>query len=98
MGRTLVLLIGIALLWPSQSTAQTVTPEVVDSAGEALTRILTSVEFGDEDVETLIGVLQAQVTTFPIGSSSGGFTWRFDPRVGAPTRRTRSFGPLFAER
>lgn len=51
---------------------------------------------GDKDV--LFGLFQAQTTTFPIGSSAGGFTWSFDPALGIPTRRSRSFGPMFAER
>jgi hypothetical protein len=39
-----------------------------------------------------------QLPSFPIGSSSGGFTYRFDPRLGTFLRSTRSFGPAFAER
>ena len=50
------------------------------------------------DKEVLLGLFQAQATTFPIGSSAGGFTWSFDPVLGLPTRRSRSFGPMFAER
>src|SRR5262245_29521413 len=48
--------------------------------------------------DALVGLFQAQTTTFPIGSSAGGFTWRFNPQLGAPMRRSRSFGPMFAER
>ena len=51
---------------------------------------------GDKDV--LLALFQTQTTTFPIGSSAGGFSWKFDPQLGAPTRRSRSFGPMFAER
>ncbi|HTK30187.1 MAG TPA: hypothetical protein VL309_11565 [Vicinamibacterales bacterium] len=40
----------------------------------------------------------SQLTTFPIGSSSGGFTYTFDPTVGSFTRAASSFGPAFAER
>lgn len=50
------------------------------------------------DKEVLLGLFQAQATTFPIGSSAGGFTWSFDPVLGLPTRRSKSFGPMFAER
>jgi hypothetical protein len=39
-----------------------------------------------------------QVTTFPTGSSSGGFLFGFDKALGTFTRTTRSFGPTFAER
>jgi hypothetical protein len=40
----------------------------------------------------------AQVSNAPLGSSSGGFTYRFDPSTGTFTRSTETFGPAFAER
>jgi hypothetical protein len=40
----------------------------------------------------------SQLTTFPLGSSSGGFTYSLDPSLGTWTRSTNSFGPAFAER
>lgn len=39
-----------------------------------------------------------QLSTFPVSSSGGGFTFSFDPELGVFTRSTDSFGPLFAER
>src|SRR5688572_13661740 len=39
-----------------------------------------------------------QLSTFPIGSSSGGFTYTFNPSLGTFSRSSESFGPLFAER
>jgi hypothetical protein len=38
------------------------------------------------------------LSTFPFGSSSGGFTYMFDPSLGTFSRSSESFGPLFAER
>jgi hypothetical protein len=40
----------------------------------------------------------SELTTFPLGSSSGGFSYHFDPSMGTLTRSTNSFGPAFAER
>lgn len=40
----------------------------------------------------------SQLSSLPIGSSSGGFTYSFDPSLGTFTRSTESFGPAFAER
>ena len=40
----------------------------------------------------------AQLATFPLGSSAGGFTYTFDASLGVFTRSTDSFGPLYAER
>lgn len=42
--------------------------------------------------------IAAQLATFPIGSSSGGFTYTFDETLGVYNRTTESFGPIFAER
>jgi hypothetical protein len=39
-----------------------------------------------------------QLSTFPLGTSSGGFTYSFDPALGIVSRSTQSFGPAFAER
>ncbi|HEY7501406.1 MAG TPA: hypothetical protein VH740_22990 [Vicinamibacterales bacterium] len=39
-----------------------------------------------------------QLSTFPIGSSAGGFSYAFDPALGTLRRASSSFGPLFAER
>jgi len=42
--------------------------------------------------------LAAQLSTFPLASSAGGFTYRYDPALGTFTRATDSFGPIYAER
>jgi hypothetical protein len=39
-----------------------------------------------------------QLASFPLGSSSGGFTFTLDTSAGVLTRSAESFGPLFAER
>jgi hypothetical protein len=40
----------------------------------------------------------SQVSVFPLGSSSGGFTYVYDPSLGTFSRTTDTFGPAFAER
>jgi hypothetical protein len=42
--------------------------------------------------------LVTQLSTFPISSTSGGFTYSYDATVGTFTRSSDSFGPLFTER
>ena len=42
--------------------------------------------------------LVTQLSTIPLASSAGGFTYIFDPALGTFTRSTDSFGPVFAER
>jgi hypothetical protein len=39
-----------------------------------------------------------QLTSLPLGSSSGGFTYSFNPEVGTFERTSDSFGPSLAER
>ena len=74
------------------------------SAGGALNAILFRGEEGatgalsDNSRRVLYGLLLGETTTFPTGTSAGGFTWTFDDSLHVPTRRSRSFGPMFAER
>ena len=42
--------------------------------------------------------IASQVSTFPIGSSSAGFTYTFDEGLGVYNRTTESLGPIFTER
>jgi hypothetical protein len=42
--------------------------------------------------------LATQLSTFPLASSAGGFTYRLDPALGVFTRATDSFGPIYADR
>ena len=51
-----------------------------------------------ETLRTLNGGIATQLSTFPIGSSSGGFTYTFDESLGVYNRTTQSFGPIFTER
>ena len=48
--------------------------------------------------DAITRLLQAELTTLPLGSSSAGFTYRLNPQLGTVERTSQSFGPLFAER
>ena len=52
----------------------------------------------DAASRAFIGGISNQLTSFPLGSSAGGFSWTFDTSTGAFLRASPSFGPLFAER
>jgi hypothetical protein len=43
-------------------------------------------------------LMMVQLSTFPLGSSAGGFTYTFDQTLGTFRRASTSFGPSFAER
>jgi outer membrane putative beta-barrel porin/alpha-amylase len=49
-------------------------------------------------VEAFNDRLQGQFANFPLGSSSGGFTYTYDEKLRTYTRRSASFGPAFTER
>jgi hypothetical protein len=73
------------------------------TAGDALRNLLFEPSegtgaFSKNASEALYGLLLGETTTFPIGSSAGGFTWSFDSALNVPKRRSQSFGPMFAER
>ena len=56
---------------------------------------------GADQLQVPAQVNQALLTllsTYPLGSPSGGFTYTFDPALGSLTRSSNSFGPSFAER
>ena len=44
------------------------------------------------------GALLTLLSTYPVGTPAGGFTYIFDPALGTLTRSSDSFGPSFAER
>lgn len=47
---------------------------------------------------TLTRALLASIATLPVGTSAGGFTYRFNPSLGTPERASDTFGPFFVER
>ena len=54
-----------------------------------------------DQIQVPLQVNQALLTmlsTYPLGSPSGGFTYTIDPALGTLTRSSDSFGPSFAER
>src|SRR5687768_2967508 len=56
---------------------------------------------GADQLQVPTQVNQALLTllsTYPLGSPSGGFTYTIDPALGTLTRSSDSFGPSFAER
>jgi hypothetical protein len=49
-------------------------------------------------VYQIIDLAGNQLSSFPVGSASGGFVWQYDPTSATYIRASNSFGPLFAER
>lgn len=103
---TFVVLVIVNLL-PRMASAQTQLPPL--GRETPLSRVVydlylqeIEVNEGSEsdlaDSLALTQALSAQLSSFPLGSSAGGFAWTFDPSMGVFTRTSGSFGPIFAER
>src|SRR5688572_17962441 len=61
--------------------------------------ISAALNFNALDAVAVIGsAVVIETAGFPIGSSSGGFTYFFDATSGVAVRSSPSFGPAFAER
>jgi hypothetical protein len=96
--RTLIAFCVLSLLpriSSAQSTASGLSPRQVligltNAAGEG-----AGVSNIGEVIADLVGL---EVSTAPIGSSAGGFTFTFNPATRAFTRAAPSFGPMFGER
>jgi hypothetical protein len=51
-----------------------------------------------QSASTIVALTSIEVATAPLGTSTGGFTFSFDPLLQVYRRSTSSFGPAFAER
>src|SRR5262245_11041237 len=105
--------ISTLLVGPRDAGAQQLPLQyfIDDVHHESLTRLVRE-NVGDEDEvfqadpgwnalvakDLLTRLSVAELAGFPIGSSSGGFTYVFDSTTGLAVRSTPSFGPAFAER
>ena len=88
---------ALAMLCPPRASAQAST-----GAGTALQALIQGSQ-GDSTTNSLLGsaiarLIDTEIGTFPIASSSSGFTFTFDPQLGVPVHSTRSFGSIFIER
>jgi hypothetical protein len=90
-----------ACLLPGLAAAQTATTDSGLSPRQVLIRLTNAASAGSgvsnvgEVIADLVGL---EVSTAPIGSSAGGFTFTFDPATRSFTRAAPSFGPMFGER
>jgi hypothetical protein len=86
----------LAVLVPAHAAAQA--PAVAPApVGSQLIGLLPSLIGGDaaNDFNT---AMVSQLSTYPGGSSAGGFTFTFNPTTQAFARSSDSFGPSFADR
>ena len=92
----LCLALSVAVPWPASAQTDTgLSPRqllirLTSAAGTG-----TGVSNIGEVIADLVGL---EVSTAPLGSSAGGFTFTFDPVTRAFSRAAPSFGPMFGER
>jgi hypothetical protein len=84
------LLVAYICLTPTAAGAQ---HSVLDG-----TRVLLNGAVTDSQIDSVAPILALQVATFPVGTSSGAFTWERDRETGEYYLRASTLGPLFAER
>jgi hypothetical protein len=101
-GRLLPLFVVPLLLCARSADAQ-------DSLADTLSFLLTTQAVPTGDFvkdrqsaqitrDTIERLLLIELTTTPLSSSSGGFSYRFNPAIGTVERASGSFGPFFTER
>jgi hypothetical protein len=90
---TFVALLLAMLVFPRHALAQV---EPADAIQSALHDTIGYVSFGAD--EYVAQLLESQLTTFPVATSSGAFIYSFDPTSRTFTRQARTFGPSFVER
>jgi hypothetical protein len=99
--RPIVMAIAALSCLPGLATAQTTTTDVGLTPRQVLIRLTDAAGAGGglsnigEAIADLVGL---EVSTAPIGSSAGGFTFTFDPATRSFIRAAPSFGPMFGER
>lgn len=79
----------------------TVAPVIAQASGDGLRSSLRASggPLGSEQgMSALASLASLEVSTAPLGTSTGGFTFTFDPLTRAWTRSAQSFGPSFSER
>lgn len=77
----------------SDALAFLITTQAVDTGDAARDRAAA-----EATNQALSRALLSALATLPLTSSSGGFTYRFNPALGTVERSNESFGPFFVER
>jgi hypothetical protein len=97
--------VAVLVLPPARADGQEANRTVQDILSFLVTNQSVQTSDFDKDREaaeatrdTLTRALLSSVATQPIGTSSSGFTYRFNPTLGTAERASETFGPFFVER
>jgi hypothetical protein len=93
---------AMAMVLPHGGQAQTTTATATGLTPRQVVLRLTNAASEGSGVsnvgEVIADLVGLEVSTAPIGSSAGGFTFEFDPVTRAFSRAAPSFGPMLGER
>ncbi len=90
--------VPLARLFPNLLTRSVITPSSSGVAGTPHEGHFYPALAQQSAAYDLNKSLVTYLSTFPLGSSSGGFTYASDSATGIPSRSSSNFGPAFAER
>src|SRR5262249_43808736 len=81
----------------SLAHGQTVKPDSLKGGILKLGGLLPAGVGGDQ-ANAFANIIVLEISTAPFGTSTGGFTFHYDPRLRIFVRSSDSFGPLFVQR
>jgi hypothetical protein len=93
----------LALLMSTPASAQTTSARdvlsfLMTTQGVATGDFVKDKQAADATRDTIARALLVEMATLPLATSSGAFTYRFNPDIGTMERVTQSFGPYFINR
>jgi len=103
MRRVIRLSLMLAILaWPrfafGQSSVLDVLQFLMTNRSVVTDDFVRDDEAARRSADAVAGLLVSELGRLPIAPSAGGFTYRFNPQLGAMERASESFGPFFVER
>jgi hypothetical protein len=81
-----------------QTTVQDILGFLVTNQGVQTSDFDKDREAAEATRATLTRALVSSIATVPVSTSSGGFTYRFNPALGTAERASETFGPFYVER
>jgi hypothetical protein len=98
VGMAMALVLGCPAALAAQDTISDVVRFLVTNQAVQTDDFVRDVAAANAASETIGQSLLASLSTLPSGSSSAGFTYRFNPALGTVERASDSFGPAYVER
>ncbi|MGH9162894.1 MAG: transporter [Vicinamibacteraceae bacterium] len=94
----MLLVCGFPRAARAQETMQEILSFLLTTQSIPTDDFVKDTEAADATRDTISRALLIELAALPLGSSSAGFAYRFNPALGTVERASASFGPFFAER